>query len=402
MSRFESLRLRDVLEPVSRMERVGPDQTCRTLGVRWYGAGCFVKAAGPVKARALNVVRAGDVVYSKLFAWKGSFGVVGEQMDGVFASTEFPTFRPDETRLLPAYFELWAGRPEVWAAADDLSTGTTGNSRNRLSPEDFLDLEIDLPPIDEQRAGVASVRLLERGALSWSVESNASFVALSALREELLAAVAETSEAVSVSEVLLGLRTGQSPRCEARRPRAGETGVLKLSAIRPGEFNPTEAKALPDATAVPDECWLAGGEILMTRSNTLDRVGAACRVPAEVANRLVYPDLVYRLTPAEDRIVPNYLVEVLATRDLRDQIQMSATGTSDSMKKISASIVRALEIPLPSVPDQEEIVRKLATLRRSAVLARSEATRLERLKTAFVEEMVSGERPLRRPTEAVA
>jgi hypothetical protein len=122
---------------VKRSTVTAVDEVYDTLGVRWYGAGCFVKHATPVKAKTMNRVAADDIVYSKLFAWKGSLAVVSDAEAGALASTEFPTYRADAARLLPAYFALWAGRPEVWEEADALSTGTTGNSRNRLAPEDF-------------------------------------------------------------------------------------------------------------------------------------------------------------------------------------------------------------------------------------------------------------------------
>jgi type I restriction enzyme, S subunit len=160
--------LAEVLEPVSRPTAVDSGAPVRTLGVRWYGAGCFGKDNKEVKAKRLNEALAGDIVYSKLFAWKGSFGVVPAKLAGVLASTEFPTFRADESMMIPEYFAIWSSMPEVWAQAEDASTGTTGNSRNRLAPDDFLDLTIELPAVSEQRKIVETLSVLSRAAAAAS------------------------------------------------------------------------------------------------------------------------------------------------------------------------------------------------------------------------------------------
>ena len=37
-------------------------------------------------------VKAGDIIYNRLFAWKGSFGLIGEDLAGCYVSHEFPLF----------------------------------------------------------------------------------------------------------------------------------------------------------------------------------------------------------------------------------------------------------------------------------------------------------------------
>jgi type I restriction enzyme, S subunit len=163
---WETVPLADVLERVSRPVALQTETEYTPLGVRWYGEGVFQKEkqlGSKIAAKTLYQVEPGDVVYSRLFPWKGSFGVVDAAHAAGVVSNEFPTYRPSPD-LLPEFFVVWASQPRIWSLAEVMSSGTTANSRFRLSEESFLMLEIDLPPIDEQRRIVGAVSAV--GALS--------------------------------------------------------------------------------------------------------------------------------------------------------------------------------------------------------------------------------------------
>ncbi len=70
---------------------VAPDKTYKLLGVRLEGRGAFLreeKSGDNISAKTLNPVRAGDFIYSRLFAWRGAFGVV--PICNLFIGAELP------------------------------------------------------------------------------------------------------------------------------------------------------------------------------------------------------------------------------------------------------------------------------------------------------------------------
>jgi type I restriction enzyme S subunit len=96
----------DVLEPISRPVRIQPDKVYRNLGVQWYAKGLFVREEKPgydIKAKELYRVEVGDLVYNRLFAWKGSFAIAEEDTAGGFVSGEFPCFHVDINRADPKF-----------------------------------------------------------------------------------------------------------------------------------------------------------------------------------------------------------------------------------------------------------------------------------------------------------
>lgn len=159
---WRDITLRDVLSQRIRKVRVVTDRQYTRLGVHWYGQGCFKKDAvygSEISGTNLFEVAAGDFIYNRLFAWKGSFAVVATDMTGCYVSNEFPVFEVDASILDPHYLWRWFSLPLTWRAAENLSRGSTRTSRLRFREEDLLELSLPVPPLHEQRA---IVQMLDR------------------------------------------------------------------------------------------------------------------------------------------------------------------------------------------------------------------------------------------------
>jgi type I restriction enzyme, S subunit len=123
-------------------------------GVLIAGRGLFWRETidgAATKYDTLYRLRAGQLVYRKLTAWEGPITVVPEEFDGAYVSAEFPTFTLDESRLLPAFLRCICQQPSFHDEMRMRSTGTA-ERRNRLAPDALLDIEVELPPLAEQRA----------------------------------------------------------------------------------------------------------------------------------------------------------------------------------------------------------------------------------------------------------
>jgi type I restriction enzyme S subunit len=154
------VRLGEVLRQVWRAEPVDALKPYRLLGARWYAEGLFVreqKLGQEIAADQVYRVRTGDFVYNRLFAWKGSFAVAKTEVDGCYVSNEFPCFEVQADRLNVAFLGWWFKRGKSWTVALGLSSGATPTSRNRLKEALFLNIEIPLPSLTEQRRVVVGI-----------------------------------------------------------------------------------------------------------------------------------------------------------------------------------------------------------------------------------------------------
>lgn len=153
-NKWPTARLAEVLKPVSRPTTPDVSRSYRLLGVRLDGNGAFHRetvTGAETSASQLFEVTDGDFIYSRLFAWRGAFGLIGRDLAGAYVSSEFPTFRADEQRLDPRFLNYWFRLPDTLRRVEADCTGSTPLTRNRFKETFFLNLEIALPSIGEQR-----------------------------------------------------------------------------------------------------------------------------------------------------------------------------------------------------------------------------------------------------------
>ena len=163
MGSWAKVRLEHLLNKVSQPVTVEPVEEYNILGMRWYARGLYIKAVkrgSNIRAKKLFKVKTGDFVYNRLFAWKGSFGVVDDISNGCYVSNEFPCFEVDSAKLNARFLHLYFSQEPVWCKALGLSSGSTPISRNRLKEDKFLSMTIPLPPLPEQRRIVEKIQEL--------------------------------------------------------------------------------------------------------------------------------------------------------------------------------------------------------------------------------------------------
>lgn len=388
---WETVSLLDVLERVKRPITLQPNETYRTLGVRLRVAGVFTKEplkGSEISAKTLFQVEPEDVIYSRLFAWRGSFGVVGDEHAGCVVSGEFPTFRARES-LRPAFFLLWASQPSVWEAAELLSTGTTSGSRNRLKEDDFLTLEIDLPPIEEQDKIVSAVEAADNAFKSAQTERDA-------LADLLRSAQHELFGRLDVDEVRLGdiakVGPGSTPSRNNPSYFGGDVAWVKTGDIR--------FRDLTETSETLTEAGLAScaARLLPEGSVVLAMIGqGATRGRAAVLRRpMATNQNAAGIVPSE-RLDGRYLFHWLWMN--YDDLRGGAEGTSQPA--LSARIVSNFELPLPPIEDQRAIVQELDVIHRALVEAEDRLAPLTELRASFIDSLLSGARRVRDRRPAV-
>jgi type I restriction enzyme S subunit len=371
------------------IERVSvvPDQSYDIAGVLIAGRGLFRRGTiqgSQTTYPTLHRLRTGQLVYRKLTAWEGPITVVSPEFAGAFVSSEFPTFSLDQTRVLPEFLRFVCQRTTFHDEMRLRSTGTA-ERRNRL------DIEIELPPLAEQRRIAQAIASVDQLIETYERERRAAHALLNVARERAF----ESAETCELRDVVLEIQAGKSPKAFDRPPSDGERGVLKVSSIRQGEFRPTESKAVPDEAVFPSHAAVRRGDVLISRANTTALVGATCRVRGDHGS-LYLSDKTLRLVVDEERADSDYVVNALASAMAREQIEAAATGSSDSMKNISQKAILRLEIPFVDFPvEQRAVVGRLETLRVAVEEAQTLMDAAERMRASLLESLIAGDRRLR-------
>jgi type I restriction enzyme S subunit len=338
---WPQIPLSELLADASREERPEPSKEYSLLGARWYAKGLYTKAVktgSEIKASRLYRVQAGDFVYNRLFAWKGSFAVASDENDGCFVSNEFPCFAVNRERLIPEFLWYYFTREEAWNRAFGLSTGATPTSRNRLKEASLLAMMVPLPPLKEQRSIVAKIESLaakisEARSLRASSDDGCDQLCRAILRDERWGPPIPTSMSdlvtwrkPHVSVVATETYDFAGVYCFGRgvfrgqRRTGTEFAYKQLTQIRAGEFIYPKLMAWEGALAViPEEC---------------DGLFVSPEFPLFTIN--------------EDRVLPEVLDVYFRSPAVWPSLSGASTGTNVRRKRLNPSDFLKYQFPLPT------------------------------------------------------
>lgn len=358
---YPAIEFGEFLQPNSRPYLLGPTEDANLVGMRLYGQGPFhreLKTASKIQKKSHFVIREGDVIYNKLFAWRGTFGVVPSPLDGMFVSDKFPTYQLDTSRADRDYVRWYFRYQPLWDQARELSTGSAAISKLTLNPPRFLKLLIPLPPLAEQRRIVAKIDQLATKIDEALATRNASLAA----RRGIVSAAVESITKETGCNGMLGQVLMESPRngWSARCDNASDgTPVLSLAAINGFRYRPDEHKRTSLVTRDGAHYWLKPGDLLMSRSNTPELVGHAALYDGR-PSPCIYPDLMMRLRVNERLSATRFVWYWLQSPVVRKYVVANARGTSPTMKKIDQGTV--MRIPFPTQLMHGEQLRIVANL----------------------------------------
>lgn len=228
---------------------------------------------------------------------------------------------------------------------DDVTSLCAGANLPRISPKVLAEMKIPMPPLSEQRRIAAvlgkadALRAKRRNSIA-KLDQLLQSVFLDMFGDPV--SNPRSWPRVPFSEVLEHIESGTSPICLDRVKNEDEWGVLKLGAVTRCRFDPSANKALPTDTSFDEKLEVKVGDLLFTRKNTYELV-AACAYVSRTPERLLLPDLIFRLRLKEQALaLPRYLQSLLTYPRKRSEVQNLAGGSAGSMPNISKAKLKDL------------------------------------------------------------
>ncbi|WP_338464846.1 restriction endonuclease subunit S [Shouchella rhizosphaerae] len=185
--------------------------------------------------------------------------------------------------------------------------------------------------------------------------------------------------------------SGWSPKCNAFPANNDEKGVLKLSAVTKGIYIPSENKALPDSSIFKAQLEVKQGDILITRKNTRELIGA-CVYVFKTPKFLMIPDTIYRLVfNSKEEIDRIFLWRLLNNELFRKKITSLAEGSSGSMPNISKKKLLRLEIIAPPIELQDKFAEFIMKIEEQRLKFKQSEHLLEHNFNSIIQRAFKGE-----------
>ena len=273
---------------------------------------------------------------------------------GVCSDSTYVVETRDENVLLQRYLLIEMQSDRFWKWAEENKSGSVNYLINYCTLDSY---EFDLPPIEEQRALAEKLWAANDLKEKYQHLLAATDEMLKAKFREMLGDTSQNSKEWAMPEFgnsLIGIENGKSFVCQNEPRKNDYPAVLKLSAVTYGEYRPWENKAVLEPSQFNPQAEVKAGDLLMTRKNTMELVGA-CSYVYGTPPRLMIPDIVFRLKvkPCYDK---RFLWALLNHPDQRRRLQCIAGGTNTSMVNISKERLCALPMVVPPIKLQREFV----------------------------------------------
>jgi type I restriction enzyme S subunit len=150
-----------------------------------------------------------------------------------------------------------------------------------------------------------------------------------------------------------------------------------------GDFKPVEP------TSKMLGANLSTGDLLISRSNTVDRVGYV-GIFSDNRDDVSFPDTMMRLRPNPVLVCPDFLEALLQTTSAREYLMRIAAGTSASMKKINRANLLQMRLDVPSLDAQDTALIQLRELKKAIAAQKSRAAAAQQLARLVAARTIEG------------
>lgn len=360
------------------MQSVSEDGTVDVTTIRKYGE---------VKKGFTNF-QDGDILFAKITPCmeNGKGCIANGLKNGMgFGSTEFHVLRPKSELVTSEWIYYLTSWPEFRKECEKNMTGSAGQKR---VPKTFLEnYQIDIPSLDEQDRITAQLDKVSDLIAKRRAQLDKLDLLVKARFVEMFGDV-ETNPmnwpTSTIGAVVDSIEAGWSGNGTQREKQPGEIAVLKVSAVTKGYFIPSECKVLDDQENIKKYVFPQKGDLLFSRANTREMVGATA-VISEDYPELILPDKLWKIRFI-DGINVHYMKQVLSSKSVREKFSAASTGTSGSMYNVSMDKFKQIKIPVPPADSQDNFSQFVEQTERMKNYIASSLDKLETMKKALMQE----------------
>lgn len=355
----------EILNCEDRSEKATGFESDKILTVKLHANGVVRNERTAAMTGGANYFkrRAGQFIFSKIDLLNGAFGIVPEELDGFYSSTDVPAFSFSKEHSA-TYFLNW-----LIANYRRLVIERTGTSATlkRVSPDKFRALPIPLPLPAEQQKIADCLGSLDDLIAGEGRQLAALRDHKKGLMQQLFPCEGETRPRLRFPEFRDAGEWKVIPLAEllARDPEYGvNAAAVPYSEDLPAYIRITDidddGRYLPEGRVsvdieATDDKYLQEGDIVLARTGA--SVGKSYRYRSE-DGRLVFAGFLIRVRPNPTKLNSRFLAAYLSTGQYWDWVRI--TSARSGQPGINGSEYASLPLPVPPDEDSKGEQKKIA------------------------------------------
>ncbi|MCR1026401.1 restriction endonuclease subunit S [Cellulophaga baltica] len=356
--------------------------------------------------------KAGQFVYGKQNLHKGAFGIVPEELDGFESSSDIPAFDIDES-CYPEWIFYFFKKGDFYLKLESLAKGV---GSKRIHPKQIFELDIFLPPKEEQRKVLDEIEKAENNNKELVSEIDFQEGNLTKFRQSILQDAVQgkltkewrekKTKLEPASELLKKIKAKKEQLIKEKKIKkekplpqitkeeipfeipkswvwcrfnelvrfmaygtsqktndnSKDIPVLRMGNITSdGNLKLGNLKYIsPDHKDLP-KLFLEKGDLVFNRTNSYELVGKSA-VYNEGENKYTLASYLIKVSPFVDYVNSEYINNYIISPPCRKtQIEPQITSQTNQAN-FSGSKLKNILVPLPSKKEQDVIIEKVNQL----------------------------------------
>jgi type I restriction enzyme, S subunit len=360
MNGYPTSPLQRILSRSQDAVQINPDEVYKQVTVRLFHKGVVLRGeqpGGTIRSTRQFRVRAGQVLLSRIDARNGAIGLVPSELEDAVVTNDFWAFNVDRHLADPRFIDLYFGTGQFVEACQRASEGTT--NRVRLQSERFLQIEVPLPPLPEQRRIVArvdqlSTKIEEARRLRLQAKAESAVISRSNA-EAMYQKLAKVHGLCRLGEVCTSITDG-----DHNTPAFADHGVrfIFVGNVSSGHLHFHGCKCVRESyfSALKPQRVPERGDILFSA------VGATLGVPAlvDTDEPFCFQRHIAILKPERRHLDSQFALHMLRSNTVFRAAWGSTTGSAQPTVPLRA--INQLPIPIPPLAEQRRAAAQLDTL----------------------------------------
>ena len=361
--------------------RIDDAERYKRVTVRLHAGGIVIRDdvyGSQLRTKKQQAIRAGDLLVAEIDAKVGGVGIVPPELTGAIVSSHYFLYEIDDQVCHPKFLEYYIRSGAVERQFQEFVRGSTNYASIRA--HHTLELQIPLPPLDEQRRIVA--RIEELAALIREAQEKRA----RAIRETLLLIDRTLEQILDVSVNRPGWQSG--PISEFARVNPSRSEQVHLQESDLVSFVPMRAVdgvtgtiAWPEVRAYAEVAKgyrrFVDGDVIFARITPCMENGKAALAKGLV-NGVGFGSTEFIAVRPGPELTSAWIHALMRLRSFRRDAADHFKGTA-GQQRVPPSFIEAKTISVPPVAEQRRIVAYLNELQTQVdeLTALQEATQAE-------------------------
>ncbi len=365
-----------------------------------------------------NKVKYGDIFFttsSETVEEVGMTSVLLDELDKTYLNSFCFGFRLRNFDQLLPEFAAYLLRSQKCRKLISI-TGRGSTRYNLPKTILFRKLELDLPPLPEQRkiacilttvdnliekteALIEKYKAIKQGMMhdlfTRGVDSNGKLrppyeEAPHLYKESELGWIPKEWEVAAFGDEIEPISSGWSPLCDAVSATKDQWAILKTTAVVWKGYDEGKNKRLPSELLPNPAIEVQKDDILITRKGPVERVGVVIHVP-ETRPKLMFPDTVFRVRiKKESDLIPAFVPFALGSDVVQTDWFGRKIGLADAQVNINHGILKTTNICKPKLNEQQAIVWRLLSVQNRILSEENQLEVLASIKQGLMQDLLTG------------